>query len=135
MIKKFKKLLEYNEIDPYGEDNWEYPNNDLWVIYVIGQDENFLAQKQILPNPRFPQWPDYEYKILVLDKNEPTFDRGYSVNSNNAYPVEDMDKILVGKKLVGYIKGFGMTKFDSLQNLCNILNVPIEKINFLHWGR
>lgn len=136
-MRKFTNILEHKEIDPYNEENWDDDKpsitKDLWLIYVLGQDENFLSQKQLLPNPRYPQWPDYEYKILCQNvgvEGMYSFDNFYTVSSNNAYPVEDLEKILIGERLVGYIIGFGTVRYDTLQNLCNGLGVTIENINF-----
>ena len=63
IITKFKIFEIKNDLDPYDEEDWE-DNNNLYVIYVVGQDSHFLAKKkERIINDRQGNWKDYYYVV------------------------------------------------------------------------
>jgi hypothetical protein len=137
MIKHFEQFItldevvdeSINDIDPYGEENWgDREIKDLYLVYVLGQDENFLTQRRQVGNGR---WPDYYYFIASLRDGDFHFNSGAWERA--PYPPKDIDKVLNGEKLVGYIEERGglTVRFDTLQNLCDRMEITIEQINFL----
>jgi len=129
IITKFKIFEIKNDLDPYDEEDWE-DNNNLYVIYVIGQDSHFLAKKkERIINDRQGNWKDYYYVVATKKENIFYFDFDIIGYVNDPYPVQNVDNILKGKELVGYIENFGIVKYDTLQNMCDILSVNIEDIN------
>lgn len=119
-----------NPVDPYNEEEWgdEVEKSDLFVIYVIGQDMNFLSKKiKRIVNKRHG-WYDYDYKIATLTLIN-TINFNGSATENNPYPAENIEGILNGTELVGCVTTMNQVRFKTLQDLCNIMNVPLNSIN------
>lgn len=115
------------ELDPYNEEDWG--DLDLYVIYVIGQDANFLSCKKI--EGYVGGFPYHKYVIAIKEGENINFD-GYA-NVKDPYPVDeaDVDKIINGEEKIGYITNISLVKFDKLQNLCDILDYPVENIKMM----
>jgi hypothetical protein len=114
-------------LDPYGEEDWE-ENKNLYIIYVIGQDANFLAKKKIRKQGR---WDDPYYEIAYKERHgRLVFDRGFNVN--DPYPAKKVEEILNGTELVGYTTGFSNVRFDTLENIIQGTGINIDDINFMH---
>jgi len=126
IITKFKKFESFNEIDPYGEEDWNV-NDDLYVIYVIGQDGHFLTKKKERITDRRRGWKE-SYYVIATKRGRVFYFDGVAI-VDNPYPARNIDKILSGEEMVGYIENFGRVRYDKLQNMCDILHVNIEDIN------
>lgn len=118
----------HKDIDPYDEEIWDNQvNPDLYVIYVIGQDQNFLTMKKrrMIQN----RFYEYYYTIATLYHDDIHFNGSASVRES--YPTENPEKVLDGTQLVGYITGMNNVRFKTLQELCDIMHVSINSINFV----
>jgi hypothetical protein len=126
MIKIFEDFLKRPE-DPYGEEIWDEDRmiiKNLYVIYVIGQDMNFLCQKKFKMGKR--GWKDYYYEMASKIRGQISFDSNCTVR--DAYDVHNREGVLNGTEVVGYIELFNRTRYDTLQNLCDILRIPIDNV-------
>lgn len=137
-----KKYLHFineikSSIDPFNEEEWEYEDekddkvpNNIYVIYVIGQDMNFLAKKKKVITDKRRGWYDHHYVIATVTKNDTVHFDG-SATEKNPYSAEKVQDILAGKELVGHLVGnFGMmVKFSTLQSLCDKMEISIESVH------
>lgn len=126
--KDLEKFIneQINLLDPYNEEDWGDDNKDIYVIYVIGQDMNFLCKKKYrITNTRMG-WRDYYYEMAEDNNGVINFDSHCTVEY--AYAAEHQTDILSGKELIGYIEYPMRVRFTSLKNLCNKAGIDINKV-------
>lgn len=114
-------MINRNIIDPYNEENWDDDQkeySDLYIIYVVGQDMNFLSKKI----------GRFDYKIATMESGVIHFN-GYATVTE-PYEAQNINDILDGKELVGYIERFNLVRFKTLQSICQLMNISINSINF-----
>ena len=142
MITKFKIFEKFEDIDPYGEEDWDdnkpylskQITDNLYVIYVMGQDMNFLAFKKERITDVRRNWKTHDY-VIATRRGDRTFHFDGYATVNEPYPAKKVNKILNGEELVGFITEFNNTRFDTLQNICNGLRVDIRNIKMYRNGR
>lgn len=131
-MKKYREYIkeELNPNDPYNEEEWDDSRKkiipDVYVVYVIGQDMNFLCQKKWKIIDQRRGWRDFYYEMLFIKGGEINFDSKCTVSP--AYECHNKEGVLDGTELVGYIKYWNTTSFDTLQNLCDKLRISIDSV-------
>ena len=134
-FESFKELKyrfikeEVNPLDPYGEEDWAEIRSikDVYVIYVIGQDMNFLCQKKFKIVDERRGWKSYYYEMAhIRGGGDDNFDS--NCTTKEAYDCHNKKGVLEGTELVGYIEGSMTTRFDTLKNLCDRLRIDINSV-------
>ena len=138
---KYKDYIreDVNPDDPYNEEDWGEIRkiDNVYVIYVIGQDMNFLCQKKFrlmndVINPRdrrerIIHWRDYYYEMAhVRGGVDDNFDSNCTIR--DAYECHNKEGVLDGTELIGYVERMNITRFDTLQNLCEKLRISIDSV-------
>lgn len=137
-INEYKELFEEDFEEEFKDDR------NFWIVENMGDDRFYFTLKdKIKPGRKINgKWYyDYEYKVLYLDKDKVSFNRGYTISTNSALPINKKKiwEILHGhrvgnfmdKQKVCYVSILNGVHSKNLSEICDILNFDINEVSFL----
>jgi hypothetical protein len=144
MIKKYKQYIkeniDYSDIDPWGEEDWDNPYEKMDLIVAsthhYSKDGHYfkipflICKKKIFSYGNV--YSDTFYSIAILKNNQIEFN-DYP-RTRDIFPVYDVKSILSGHAKVAYVDystNPSLIKTKKLEDLCLFMGINIDKIKII----